>query len=35
VTTEADDVLVLSPGGQSVRPPLTGIDLPGLAHALR
>jgi NADPH-dependent 2,4-dienoyl-CoA reductase/sulfur reductase-like enzyme/rhodanese-related sulfurtransferase len=32
VTTEAYDKLVLSPGGQSVRPPLPGIDLPGIFH---
>jgi NADPH-dependent 2,4-dienoyl-CoA reductase/sulfur reductase-like enzyme/rhodanese-related sulfurtransferase len=32
VTTEAYDTLVLSPGGQSVRPPLPGIDLPGIFH---
>jgi NADPH-dependent 2,4-dienoyl-CoA reductase/sulfur reductase-like enzyme/rhodanese-related sulfurtransferase len=32
VTTEAYDALVLSPGGQSVRPPLPGIDLPGIFH---
>jgi NADPH-dependent 2,4-dienoyl-CoA reductase/sulfur reductase-like enzyme/rhodanese-related sulfurtransferase len=28
--TEAYDVLVLSPGARSVRPPLPGIDLPGI-----
>jgi NADPH-dependent 2,4-dienoyl-CoA reductase/sulfur reductase-like enzyme/rhodanese-related sulfurtransferase len=32
MTTEAYDTLVLSPGGQSVRPPLPGIDLPGIFH---
>ena len=32
VTTERYDTLVLSPGGQSVRPPLPGIDLPGIFH---
>jgi NADPH-dependent 2,4-dienoyl-CoA reductase/sulfur reductase-like enzyme/rhodanese-related sulfurtransferase len=32
VTTESYDKLVLSPGGQSVRPPLPGIDLPGIFH---
>jgi NADPH-dependent 2,4-dienoyl-CoA reductase/sulfur reductase-like enzyme len=30
VTTEAYDTLVLSPGAASVRPPLPGIDLPGI-----
>jgi NADPH-dependent 2,4-dienoyl-CoA reductase/sulfur reductase-like enzyme/rhodanese-related sulfurtransferase len=30
VTTEAYDKLVLSPGAPSVRPPLPGIDLPGI-----
>ena len=30
VTTESYDKLVLSPGAQSVRPPLPGIDLPGI-----
>ena len=30
VTTEAYDKLVLSPGALSVRPPLPGIDLPGI-----
>ena len=30
--TESYDTLVLSPGGQSVRPPLPGIDLPGIFH---
>lgn len=30
VTTEAYDKLVLSPGAVSVRPPLPGIDLPGI-----
>ena len=33
VTTEAYDKLVLSPGAASVRPPLPGIDLPGIFHA--
>ena len=32
VTTEAYDKLVLSPGAPSVRPPLPGIDLPGIFH---
>ena len=32
VTTHAYDKLVLSPGGASVRPPLPGIDLPGIFH---
>jgi NADPH-dependent 2,4-dienoyl-CoA reductase/sulfur reductase-like enzyme/rhodanese-related sulfurtransferase len=32
VTKVAYDTLVLSPGGQSVRPPLPGIDLPGIFH---
>lgn len=32
VTTEAYDKLVLSPGAVSVRPPLPGIDLPGIFH---
>ncbi len=32
VTTEQYDTLVLSPGGSSVRPPLPGIDLPGIFH---
>lgn len=32
VTTERYDKLVLSPGGSSVRPPLPGIDLPGIFH---
>jgi len=32
VTTEAYDKLVLSPGAASVRPPLPGIDLPGIFH---
>jgi NADPH-dependent 2,4-dienoyl-CoA reductase/sulfur reductase-like enzyme/rhodanese-related sulfurtransferase len=31
-TVEAYDTLVLSPGGVSVRPPLPGIDLPGIFH---
>lgn len=30
VTTEHYDKLVLSPGAQSVRPPIPGIDLPGI-----
>ncbi len=30
VTTESYDKLVLSPGAESVRPPLFGIDLPGI-----
>lgn len=32
VTTHAYDKLVLSPGAASVRPPLPGIDLPGIFH---
>jgi NADPH-dependent 2,4-dienoyl-CoA reductase/sulfur reductase-like enzyme/rhodanese-related sulfurtransferase len=32
VTTEPYDTLVLSPGAPSVRPPLPGIDLPGIFH---
>ena len=32
VTTETYDKLVLSPGAASVRPPLPGIDLPGIFH---
>jgi len=32
VTTEPYDRLVLSPGAPSVRPPLPGIDLPGIFH---
>jgi len=32
VTTESYDKLVLSPGARSVRPPLPGIDLPGIFH---
>jgi NADPH-dependent 2,4-dienoyl-CoA reductase/sulfur reductase-like enzyme/rhodanese-related sulfurtransferase len=32
VTTESYDTLVLSPGAVSVRPPLPGIDLPGIFH---
>lgn len=32
LTTEAYDKLVLSPGAVSVRPPLPGIDLPGIFH---
>jgi NADPH-dependent 2,4-dienoyl-CoA reductase/sulfur reductase-like enzyme/rhodanese-related sulfurtransferase len=31
-TTESYDKLVLSPGAASVRPPLPGIDLPGIFH---
>jgi NADPH-dependent 2,4-dienoyl-CoA reductase/sulfur reductase-like enzyme/rhodanese-related sulfurtransferase len=31
-TVESYDKLVLSPGGASVRPPLPGIDLPGVFH---
>lgn len=31
-TTESYDKLVLSPGAESVRPPLPGIDLPGIFH---
>jgi NADPH-dependent 2,4-dienoyl-CoA reductase/sulfur reductase-like enzyme/rhodanese-related sulfurtransferase len=30
VTTESYDKLVLSPGAKSIRPPLPGIDLPGI-----
>jgi len=30
VTTESYDKLVLSPGAPSIRPPLSGIDLPGI-----
>ncbi len=30
VTTESYDKLVLAPGGRSIRPPLPGIDLPGI-----
>jgi NADPH-dependent 2,4-dienoyl-CoA reductase/sulfur reductase-like enzyme/rhodanese-related sulfurtransferase len=30
VTTESYDTLVLSPGAPSIRPPLPGIDLPGI-----
>src|SRR5207344_712818 len=30
VTTEPYDTLVLSPGAPSIRPPLPGIDLPGI-----
>jgi len=30
VTTERYDTLVLSPGAKSIRPPLPGIDLPGI-----
>jgi NADPH-dependent 2,4-dienoyl-CoA reductase/sulfur reductase-like enzyme/rhodanese-related sulfurtransferase len=32
VTSESYDKLVLSPGAASVRPPLPGIDLPGIFH---
>jgi len=32
MTTESYDKLVLSPGAPSVRPPLPGIDLPGIFH---
>jgi len=32
ITTETYDKLVLSPGAASVRPPLPGIDLPGIFH---
>jgi NADPH-dependent 2,4-dienoyl-CoA reductase/sulfur reductase-like enzyme/rhodanese-related sulfurtransferase len=32
VATESYDKLVLSPGAPSVRPPLPGIDLPGIFH---
>jgi NADPH-dependent 2,4-dienoyl-CoA reductase/sulfur reductase-like enzyme/rhodanese-related sulfurtransferase len=32
VMTQPYDKLVLSPGGVSVRPPLPGIDLPGIFH---
>jgi NADPH-dependent 2,4-dienoyl-CoA reductase/sulfur reductase-like enzyme/rhodanese-related sulfurtransferase len=32
VTTESYDKLVLSPGAPPVRPPLPGIDLPGVFH---
>jgi NADPH-dependent 2,4-dienoyl-CoA reductase/sulfur reductase-like enzyme/rhodanese-related sulfurtransferase len=32
ITTESYDKLVLSPGATSVRPPLPGIDLPGIFH---
>ena len=32
VTTESYDKLVLSPGAPPVRPPLPGIDLPGIFH---
>ena len=32
VSTESYDTLVLSPGAGSVRPPLPGIDLPGIFH---
>ena len=30
MTTESYDKLVLSPGAASIRPPLPGIDLPGI-----
>ncbi len=30
IVTESYDTLVLSPGGASIRPPLPGIDLPGI-----
>lgn len=30
ITTESYDTLVLSPGARSIRPPLPGIDLPGI-----
>ena len=30
VTTESSDKLVLSPGARPIRPPMTGIDLPGV-----
>jgi len=32
VSTESYDKLVLSPGAESVHPPLPGIDLPGIFH---
>ena len=32
VTVESYDKLVLSPGAPSIRPPLPGIDLPGIFH---
>lgn len=32
LTTETYDQLVLSPGAASVRPPLPGLDLPGIFH---
>ena len=32
ITTESYDKLVLSPGAASIRPPLPGIDLPGIFH---
>jgi len=32
LSVESYDKLVLSPGAQSVRPPLPGIDLPGIFH---
>jgi NADPH-dependent 2,4-dienoyl-CoA reductase/sulfur reductase-like enzyme/rhodanese-related sulfurtransferase len=32
ITTESYDKLVLSPGAESVHPPLPGIDLPGIFH---
>jgi NADPH-dependent 2,4-dienoyl-CoA reductase/sulfur reductase-like enzyme len=35
VTTESYDKLVLSPGAPSIRPPLPGIDLPGIFEVSR
>ena len=32
VTTESYDKLVLSPGASSIKPPIPGIDLPGIFH---
>ena len=32
VTTHSYDKLVLSPGGDAVRPPFPGVDLPGIFH---
>jgi NADPH-dependent 2,4-dienoyl-CoA reductase/sulfur reductase-like enzyme/rhodanese-related sulfurtransferase len=32
VTTESYDKLVLAPGAPSIRPPMPGIDLPGIFH---
>ena len=32
VTTESYDKLVLSPGAAPIRPPLDGIDLPGISR---